>query len=367
MDLAKESLRKLDTELGGHLAGDAVSLLLKTFEARFSAALPQSVDAAEAIALAAAGGASSVSIPASAFLDPASGVLADELRSAREALKEHGLSVSFVDLDFGFDERFGLGSVTHPDGGVRRDAQTLALESIEAAAGLDAEGLRFEPATDAWQTPFQANYGAALQHFLDACGELNGRAKAKDLSFALATVPGASVATNVHKTAFVADRVNRDGGGKNCGLAVDHDAEADSVAVPADAIYFARVAGVPVHEIGLGAGPAAAALDAFTFGEYLYAAVDTGFDGWFRAACPEDAERIVRATTIALELFANALRRALLVYRDKDVLLRAQSVGGPESALDAVKRAMVSGLPIRVPGPLKAPARKRAKPAGAKR
>jgi len=58
------------------------------------------------------------------------------------------------------------------------------------------------------------------------------------------------------------------------------------------------------------------------------------------------------------------MRRALLVYRDKDVLLRAQTEGDAGNVVAAVARAAVSGLPIRVAAAIKSPAKKRTARAG---
>jgi xylose isomerase len=371
VDLAKESLRKLsaDAELGGHLVGASVDALLKTFEARFVAELPRGGDWAERIAAASAAGATELAVPASAFFDGAPA--GDKDRAAaeiRKACDAEGVRLAAIDLDYASAERFRAGALAHADGSVRRAALAWAVEATALAGDLGAERVRIDTSADGWDRPFQVNHGAALQHVLDACEEINSKAREADVLVTLAPAecggrPGGAIVDGPAAGAFVADRVNRDGGGKNVGLAIDCGGAAPSRGA-ARAIYFLRVAGVPLHEISLGRAPVAAMLDSWALADALYAAVDTGFDGAFVAGAPTRADLTERSLTVARELFANALRRALLVYRDKDVLLKAQAEGGAAAVACAVARAVDGGLPIRVVTSLKGPAKKRPTRAG---
>lgn len=365
MDLAKESLRKLDTELGGHLSGDAVDVLLKTFEVRFAAALPPGDALPERVVAAGAAGATLLVLPVSACADSAAPRL-DSGRAAalRRAWEGEGLSLAGLDLDFATFPRFRRGALTHSDAAVRRAALAFALEGVSLAGEQGAGYLRLGSDTDGSDCAFQVNYGAALQHFLDACDEINEKARASGVALSIAPArrgcrSGGAVVPDVHRAAFAAERVNRDGGGKNAGVAADF-----SDAAAADAVYFVRVAGVPLHEIGLGPAPVPGALDSLRFCDALYAAIDTGFEGTFRADADPAEDATARSLATARDLFANALRRALLVYRDKDVLLRAQADGDAATVVAALSRAAASGLPIRVAPPLKAQAKKKVSRAG---
>lgn len=370
MDLAKESLRKLDSELGGHLSGDAVDVLLKTFEIRFAAALPAGAAWPERIAAAGAGGATHLILPVSASAEPGgAGLDSGRAGELRRAFEGEGLNLAAIDLDFPSFPRFRRGALTHSDSAVRRAALSLALESVSLAKEEGAAYLRLSSDTDGSDCAFQVNYGASLQHFLDACDEINASARSAGVALSIAPARRGSraqgtVIPDVQRAAFVAERVNRDGGGKNAGVSADCGSEPGALSPAAEAMYFARVAGVPVHEIGLGAPPVPAALDSLRFCDALYAAIDTGFEGPFRADADPAEDATARSIATARELFANALRRALLVYRDKDVLLRAQAMGDAATVVAALSRAASSGLPIRVAPPLKAPAKKRAAKAG---
>ena len=83
--------------------------------------------------------------------------------------------------------------------------------------------------------------------------------------------------------------------------------------------------------------------DVWRMVDFCYAAIDTGYDGWFGEDQFTYRMEPVKAISLSRELFTNMMKKALLIYRDRRKLRRAQSTGDAGETIDVVKRHIVSG------------------------
>lgn len=81
--------------------------------------------------------------------------------------------------------------------------------------------------------------------------------------------------------------------------------------------------------------------DNWRLADFCYAAIDTGYDGWFGEDQFTYRMDQVRAMALSRELFANVMKKALLIYRNRDKLLAAQATGNAANTIDVVKEILV--------------------------
>lgn len=75
----------------------------------------------------------------------------------RERLESNGLRASVITPAI-YTRRFSRGSFTNPDPEIRRETYSLVSESVEVAAELGADYVKFWPGQDGHDYPFQADY-----------------------------------------------------------------------------------------------------------------------------------------------------------------------------------------------------------------
>ncbi|MGE5623580.1 MAG: sugar phosphate isomerase/epimerase family protein, partial [Methanocella sp.] len=69
------------------------------------------------------------------------------------------------------DPRCALGSFTNPDAAVRREVVRLTKAGVDLAAAVGANFIIW-PGGDGYNYPFQVDYAALWQHFLEGVGEV---------------------------------------------------------------------------------------------------------------------------------------------------------------------------------------------------
>jgi xylose isomerase len=149
--------------------------------------------------------------------------------------------------------------------------------------------------------------------------------------------------------ALIARLVNEECGGRNMGVAIDYGHEQMYGNEPADNLYTLKRVGVPVVNFHLnnakthsndedrvtGTG------DNWRLTDFCFAAVDTGYQGWFGEDQFTYRMEPVRAMALSMELFANIMKKALLIYANKDKLDKARSTGDAGAVIEVVKKFLV--------------------------
>lgn len=227
---------------------------------------------------------------------------------------------------------------------------------MDIAARVGCASVALWPGSDGWDYNFEVNYGQQLDWFVDACVQINQAAMAKGLKFGTEAKPkepreGNMITATTAKAALVALEVNRICGGKNMGVAIDYGHEQMYGDEPAAQLYMLKRFGVPITNFHInnakyhsndedrvtGTG------DIWRLVDFCYAAVDTDYDGWFGEDQFTYRMEQVKAMRLSKELFGNAMKKALLIYRERDRLAAARASGDQGAVLDVVKKIIFTG------------------------
>ncbi len=374
MKLGKKNLARLKTDYSGYIEGDAVGRFFDEFGIRFAAghwcaggftdrfnpdgylsdddSFSDTVE--DRIRRVAEAGVKGIEFHDTDFIDAARQPVRAKIASAREVLERHGLSATNMNTNLFSDPKWKLGGVTHAVEEVRQEALEVALRSVDIGRELGCESVALWPGSDGWDYNFQVDYGALLDRMIDACIAINKACMAAGLKFGIEAKlheprEGNMVVATTHKAALIAMEVNSACGGANMGVAIDYGHEQMYAVEPADTVYCLKRFGVPLVNFHInnaklhsndedripGTG------DNWRFADFCYAALDTGYDGWFGEDQFTYRMEPVAAVSLAREMFANVMKKALSIYAVREELHRAQSSGEAAGTIEVVKRILV--------------------------
>jgi xylose isomerase len=375
MNVSSDKLAKLSTEYGGYLEGDKVNRFLDEYGINFSAGhwcagefrdrfCPDGYnsntdfDASEEaqIARVKAAGIKGIEFHERCFIDAHYAKDQRRIESVRAALAEHGVVCTNMNMNTWSDPKWKFGGVTHPDPGVRRDCLALCLQGVEIGKELGCASCQLWPGSDGWDYHFEVDYGERLDWFIEGCTAIAERAAQLGLKFGTEAKQkepreGNMIVNTVGKAALVALEVNKNLGKTVMGVVIDYGHEQMVGNQPADSLYLLKRMGVPIANFHINAAKynsndedrITGTDDIWRLVEFCYAAVDTGYDGWFGEDQFTYRTEQVRAMALSKEFFANAMKKALLVYARRDDLRRAQSTGDAAETIDVVKRIIYNG------------------------
>jgi xylose isomerase len=140
--------------------------------------------------------------------------------------------------------------------------------------------------------------------------------------------------------------VNEACGGQNMGVVIDYGHEQMYAVEPASIVYVAEKAGVLVVNFYINNAKLhsndedriAGTGDIWRLADFCYAAIDTGYDGWFGEDQFTYRTDPVKSMAPSQELFGNVMKKALLIYAAKDQLQEAQSTGDAIATIELVKK-----------------------------
>jgi xylose isomerase len=371
--VTKNLLSKLETEYSGYLEGERLNRFFKEFGIKFAAGhwaagdfldrfatkgywpeLDSSIKAQmERVAKA---GIEGIEFHDVLFLDENLRVVEDRISEVRELLDKLGLKATTMNVNMFTDPRWKLGSVTHPKREVREKALGVLLQAADLAKAVGCEAFSFWPGQDGWDYNFEVNYGKQFERFLEACRQAARRAKELGLRFGVEAKlkepkEGNMIIPTTHIAGWIAYVVNQELGGKYMGVTIDYGHEQMYAVEPAYTVYALHKMGVPIANFHVntaklhsndedrvfGTG------DVWRFVDYLYAAVDTGYDGWFGEDQFTYRMDPVKAMALSKEIFGNLMKKALLIYARKEELEEARSEGDQAKVLDVVKKIVLTG------------------------
>lgn len=157
------------------------------------------------------------------------------------------------------------------------------------------------------------------------------------------------VIPTTHIAAMVAKEVNEECGGKNMGVAIDYGHEQMYAVEPGYTLYAVQKLRVPLVNFHLNNAKLhsndedriAGTGDIWRLADFCYAAIDTGYNGWFGEDQFTYRLNPVKAMSLSKELFANVMKKALLIYSEKDKLEKARATGDAAEVIDVVKKFLV--------------------------
>ncbi len=371
-----DALAKLDTTYDGYLEGDLVESFLSDFDIQFAAGhwcageffdrfCPVGYNSNDPtfqdgilhqIERVAKAGIKGIEFHDMVFIDASGNKDPQQVQLVQQALKAHGLSPTNMNFNTWTDPKYKFGGVTHPDPGVRQMARDQINLGIEIGKEIGCVSCGLWPGSDGWDYHFEVDYGQRLAWFIDACTEFAAHCDRLGLSFG--TEPkqkepreGNMITNTVAKAACVCLEVNRTLGKPVMGVAIDYGHEQMVGNTPAESLYFLKTMGIPIANFHINGAKfnsndedrIAGTDDIWRLVEFCYAAVDTGYNGWFGEDQFTYRTEQVESMRLSMEFFANCMKKALKIYALKSELQAAQNTGDAARVIQLVKRTIYNG------------------------
>ena len=367
MKIDVNTLKKLEN-FKGFLDNIRVTELFKTFEIKFAAGhwaagdfvdrfattgynLGMSSDILDQIPRVAAAKIEGIEFHNNLFLTEKGKIDEDKIIQVKASLEKHRLIPTNMNTNLWGTPKWKLGAACNMNKSLREEAKQILFDAIEIAKKMGCASVAYWPGSDGWDYNFQANYGTILDYFIEVCTEVNKEAKNKGIKFGIEPKlheprEGNIIISTTEKAGLVCKEVNNACGGKNMGVALDYGHIQMYAGEPADNLYTMKRVGVPVLNFHInnaklhsndedritGTG------DLWRFIDFCYAAIDTGYQGWFGEDQFEYRTDPVEAMILSRELFGNCIKKALLIYAKNKDLLEAQSTGDATKTINIVKR-----------------------------
>lgn len=290
------------------------------------------------------------------FLDKRYQRDAGKIAEAKEALAHWNVVATNMNMNTWTDPKWKFGGITHPDALVRKDCLALCLQGVEVAQELGCVSCNLWPGSDGWDYHFEIDYGKRLDWYIEGCTEIARKCDALGLKFG--TEPkqkepreGNMIVNTVAKAALVAQEVNKNLGKTVMGVVIDYGHEQMVGNTPADSLYLLKRMGIPIANFHINGAKynsndedrIAGTDDIWRLVEFCYAAVDTGYDGWFGEDQFTYRTEQVRSMRLSLEFFANCMKKALKIYARKEILAQAQGTGDAVETIEVVKKILYNG------------------------
>lgn len=371
MKIKKENLKRLKTEFSGYIEGKKTDDFMRCFGINFAAGHWCAGDFLDRFATTgydpdldsglvaqmeriAAAGIKGVEFHESLFIDRNFKKDRSKISEAKDVFKRLGLVPTNMNNNLFTHPKWRLGGITNVDPKIRRDALDMIMQGIDIAVDVGCSSVSLWPGSDGWDYNFEVNYGKIMERFLDGCIKVNKKAVSKGLKFGVEAKlheprEGNMVIPTTHLAALVASEVNRECGGKNMGVAIDYGHEQMYGVDPGFTLYAVQKLGVPVINFHLNNAKlhsndedrVAGTGDNWRFADFCYAAIDTGYSGWFGEDQFTYRLDPVKAMSLSRELFANVMKKALMIYSEKEKLEKARDTGDAAEVIDVVKRILV--------------------------
>ncbi len=380
MRITNRGLAKLKKEFKGWLQGDRINAFFREFNIKFAVGHWCAGDFGDRFALdgynsnnpafrndpigqierIAAAGVNAIEFHERLFIDRHYQKDPVKIREIKDAMSRYGMICNNMNINCWSDPKWKLGAACNPDPAIRKDALALLHQAAVIAKELGAKTVSLWPGSDGWDYHFQINYGRALEWYIQGCTVLAKSAKQQGIKAATEPKPHEPremnmIIKSVAKAALVCQQVNKNIGAKVMGVNIDYGHEQMDNNTPADAVYMLEVIGVPMAATHINEAKPysndedriAGAGDWWRMVDYIYATIDVGFDGYFAEDQFTYRDDPTESMALSREFFANITKRALLIWKDRDVLIKAQAKGDGPSVLNALKRTILSGEPMR--------------------
>ncbi|OIO74142.1 MAG: sugar isomerase [Elusimicrobia bacterium CG1_02_37_114] len=369
--ITKDNLKKLEEEYSGYLEGEKLDKFFEDFDIKFAAGhwaaggfadrfAPDGYNPGmdsgiiKQIERVAQSGIKGIEFHEALFIDKNYKKDDTKINAVKEALKEHNLIPTNMNTNLFSDSKWKLGGITNANKTIRDSALAVALQGVDIAKELGCSSVALWPGSDGWDYNFEVNYGVIIDRFIEGCIAINKKAKSSGLKFGTEAKlheprEGNMVCPTTHMAILVSKIVNEECGATNMGVAIDYGHEQMYAVEPASMLYMAKRAGVPVVNFHVNNAKLhsndedriAGTGDIWRLADFCYAAIDTGYDGWFGEDQFTYRTDPVKSMAMSREFFANVMKKSLRIYAVRDKLEKAQSKGDACEALEVVKKIIL--------------------------
>ncbi len=368
MNVNNENLSRLDSEYPGYLEGPVIDRFFDEFGINFSAGhwcaggfsdrfcrtyneTPLDDTAIGQISRVAQAGIKGVELNNEMCLDDDLNLSQSKVTAIQQALSEYKLIATNMNTNIWTRAKFKVGGITNPDPGRRRDALEYCLQVVDCAKATGCPSVQLWPGSDGWDYHFEVNYGRQLDWFIEGCVQIARKCQANGLKFGTEAKQkepreGNMILNTTAKAALVAKTVNEELRATVMGVVIDYGHEQMVGNQPADSLYLLKRMGVPIMNFHLNAAKynsndedrVTGTDDVWRLVDFCYAAIDTGYEGWFGEDQFTYRMEPVAAMALSKEFFANAMKRALQIYAVRDRLETAQATGDAANTINVVKK-----------------------------
>lgn len=286
------------------------------------------------------------------FLNSSLNVDEGLVKAVKDAATSLNLRIAGLALDLSGIPMFKMGTLTNPDPAIRKRALETFKQSLGLAKDLGTDSVSLWLGSDGWDYSLEVNYGGLLNRLIDGLVELGKVAAEEGLRiFGVEAKPkepregNLSIPTS-HASILLVSRLNAILGRQVFGITMDYGHELMYAVEPAYTVYLAKLSNVPIAVIHLNSSKwhsndedrVVGAGDAWQFIDFIYALLDTGYDGWY--VLDQFTYRLnpVDGLRISKELFANLYKKALALYTKRSEFEGLRNVGDQAKTLDFVKR-----------------------------
>ncbi|MBA7580898.1 D-apiose isomerase [subsurface metagenome] len=371
MKINEENLEKLESIYKGYLEGERIDRFFTDFDIHFAAGHWCAGDFLDRFATTgynpeldsniitqiqrvAKAGIEGIEFHEAVFIDENFKKDSSKISGAKDALSQYKLVPTNMNTNLFTHPKWKLGGITNSGKSIREDALSVALQGVEIAKEIGCSSVALWPGSDGWDYNFQVNYGKILERFIEGCAAINKKAKSLGLKFGVEAKlheprEGNMIIPTTHCAALVAKAVNEECGGNNMGVAIDYGHEQMYAVEPAFTLYAVQKFGVPVVNFHVNNAKThsndedriAGTGDNWKLADFCYAAIDTGYSGWFGEDQFTYRVEPVKAMSLSRELFANIMKKALQIYARKDELEKAQESGEASSVIEVIKKYLI--------------------------
>ena len=277
---------------------------------------------------------------------------------AKKFSQENDLIPVALGVDISGVPLMKLGTLSNPDPSIRRRALDLHIASVDIAKRLGVDVISIWPGQDGWDYSLEINYGKRLSLFYEGLREVVEKARRESVRVALEAKPkepkeGNMILPTTQAVIALAKKINDEIGGEVVGVAIDYGHELMYGVEPAYSVYFAKLIGVPLLAIHLNASKnhsndedrVIGTGDMWQLIDFLYATIETGYQGGYVLDQFPYRMDPVESLRLSKEFFANAMRRALELYRRRDEFERIRDSGDQAKILGYLKKIVLGALP----------------------
>ncbi len=279
-----------------------------------------------------------------------------EIRAVAAELIAQNVTPTNMNFMVWAEPKYKFGSITHPDEGIRKVALEQIHTGIDLAKEMGFVSCGLWPGSDGWDYHFEVDYGQRWAWFVDGCTEIAEHCDRLGLKFG--TEPKQKepremnmITNTVAKAAAACIQVNNNLGKVVMGVAIDYGHEQMAGNTPAESLYFLKQMGLPIANFHLNGAKynsndedrIAGTDDVWRMIEFCYAAIDTGYDGWFGLDQFTYRTEQVESMNLSREFFANCMKKAVRIYAIRDSLKIAQATGDAGNTIQLVKKIIYNG------------------------
>lgn len=287
------------------------------------------------------------------FFDDKFNVQWDLVNRVKSYAEANGMIIAGFAIDLSGVPQLRLGTLANPDASLRRKSMEILIESMEIARRFNVDVVSFWPGQDGWDYSFEINYGKRIAVFLDGLRELASEAIKRNMMLCIEAKlkepkEGNMIIPTTHVAIAMARKINDELGKKVVGITVDYGHELMYAVEPAYTVYLSHHFDVPLLSIHINTAKAhsndedrvVGTGDVWQLIDFLYATIDIGYTGWYILDQFTYRMDPVDGMRLSKEFFANAMKKALEIYRHKDELEKIREAGDQAKVLDLVKKIL---------------------------